>query len=537
MCQTIDNYSEMNHKLIHTVIALAITAWACGDDTPVTPVTPEPGDDTQPETPVEPIHGCALWEDFAAGRSEILPDFSYAGYRWGEEAVPDVAYREFKVCDYGAVPDDGISDRKAFENAIKDACANSPQGAVVYVPAGRYELHAVSDPNTPLIIDGDNIVLRGAGRDLTVIAMSAPGQVLDATLWNTPELISFRYVRSRTDEQLRLAAITSPATAGSHDIELTSVSGLSVGQRVLVKLDGDTRREAVAAEVAPYDVDSEFEELVSDGVRVAEYHSIRRISGHRVTLCEPLGHDIDPEGGWTLHAVLDRNGCGVEDICFEGSFSDDFVHHKDALHDSGWRMLTFLRQAHGWVRRCSFVNVSEALSVMQSCNITVDDCIIEGNAGHSAIRSQASTNVLISRVEDRSGQYHSVGVSKTASHTVILRCAIGAETCFEAHSSQPRNTLIDMCTGGMNQDHAGGDAACGPNHLRGLVLWNYTQTAGIAGEFALWRRNNRFVMPVIAGFKGTATFNPSETSALESCGSHVEPLSLYEAQLKLRMRQ
>lgn len=527
----------MKHKLTYITIALAATAWACGDDTPQTPPTPEPGDDPRPETPVEPIHGCALWEDFAAGRSELLPDFSYAGYGWGEESLPDVVYSVFNVCDYGAVADDGLSDRKAFEDAIKDAVAQSPRGAVIYVPAGRYELHAASDPNTPVIIDGDNIVLRGAGRDRTVIAMSSAGQVLDGSLWNTPELMSFRYVRSRSDEQLRLISITAPASSGSHDIEVASVSGLSVGQRVLVKLAGDTRRDAVAAEIAPHEVDDEFAELMSEGVSVAEYHTVSRISGRRVTLYEPLGHDIDPDGGWTLHAVLDRYGCGVEDICFEGAFTEDFVHHKDAVHDSGWRMLTFLRQAHGWVRRCSFVNVSEALSVMQSCNITVDDCIIDGNAGHSAIRSQASTNVLISRVEDRSGQYHSVGVSKTASHTVILRCAIGATTCFESHCSQPRNTLIDLCRGGMNPDHAGGDAALGPNHLRGLVLWNYTQTGGIDGEFPLWRRNNRFVMPVIAGFTGQATFNPSETAALESYGSHVEPQSLYEAQLKLRTRQ
>ena len=42
-------------------------------------------------------------------------------------------------------------------------------------------------------------------------------------------------------------------------------------------------------------------------------------------------------------------------------------------------------------------------------------------------------------------------------------------------------------------------------------------------------------MPVIAGFKGPATFSPSETSVIESYGTPVEPQSLYEAQLKLRL--
>lgn len=528
----------MKTVLKYAVAALAALACACADEPTPAPAPPaEDDDNTSPVEPAVPVGGCALWTDFAENRSTVLPDFSFAGYAWGERALPDVSYPVFNICDYGAVADDGLSDREAFEAAVRAAVAAGPNGAVVYVPQGEYELHDATAPNTPIVIDADNIVLRGAGRDRSVLKMSAPGKALDASLWNTPELLSFRYVRSRTDEQLRLTGITGRAAAGSHDIEVASVSGLAVGQRVLVKLAGDRRPEAVAAEVAPHAVESEFRELASAGVQVAEYHSISRISGNRVTLYEPLGHDIDPDGGWTLHAVLDRSGCGVEDICFKGNFSEDFSHHKDALHDSGWRMLTFMRQAHGWVRRCSFVDVSEALSVMISCNVTVDECIIDGNAGHSAIRSQASTNVLISNVIDRSGQFHSVGVSKTASHTVLLRCAIGESSAFESHCSQPRNTLIDLCRGGMNPGHAGGDAALGPNHLRGLVLWNYTQTAGATGDFPLWSRNNRFVMPVVAGYVGTATFSLSEIAAVESCGNHVEPESLYEAQLALRTRK
>lgn len=522
--------------VIPLLAALAAAAWSCADSHPEAQLTPTPGEEQNPPTtPSEPVNGCGLWNDFAAGRSELLPDFSYAGYAWGEKPLPEADYPVFNICDYGAVADDGKSDRRAFEAAVKAAIDGSRNGAVVYVPAGRFELHDASDPNTPIIIDSDNIVLRGAGRDRSVLAMSAPGEALDGSLWNTPELLSFRYVRSRDDEQTRLTEITAPASCGSRDIEVASASGLSVGQRVLVRLAGDRRPEAVAAELAPHPVDPEFSDLAAEGVKVAEYHTVMRVNGTRVTLYEPLGHEIDPRGGWTLHAVFDRSGCGVEDLRFEGAFIEPFSHHKDALHDSGWRILTFLRQAHGWVRRCSFANVSEALSVMLSCNITVDDCSIEGNAGHSAIRSQASTNILIRDVADRSGQYHSVGVSKTASHTVLLRCGIGASSSFESHCSQPRNTLLDQCRGGLNPDHAGGDAALGPNHLRGLVLWNYTQESGTAGEFPLWKRNNRFVMPVIAGFVGSATFNPSETSALESLGTPVEPRSLYEAQLKLRL--
>lgn len=517
------------------ILSLMTIGYSCTNEPSPAPQRPvvdaEPGDLPQhPEGGAD--GGSSLWQDFVGGRSSLLPDFSYAGYRWGEEPLPDVSYPVFNICDYGAIADDGLSDRDAFERTVAAAVA-SGRPAVIYVPKGRFELHDASAPNKPIIIDADNIVLRGASRDASILCMSAPGQAVDGSLWNTPELLSFRYSRSRSDDALLLGRICSAAKAGSHDIELESAPNLTVGQRVLVKLAGDRRPEAIAAEVAPHAVDAEFVRLSSGGVQVAEYHSVERVDGRTIRLREPLGHDIDPAGGWTLHSVLDRHGCGVEDLCFEGAFVQDFVHHKDALHDSGFRILSFMRQAHGWVRRCSFINVSEAISVMISCNVSVDNCIIAGNAGHSAVRSQASTNVLIANVDDRSGQFHSVGVSKTASFTVLHRCTIGDATSFESHCSQPRNTLIDNCRGGLCPNHAGGDAAEGPNHLRGLVIWNYDQTAGTSGTFPLWRRNNRFVMPVIAGFCGSATFDPSEAT-VEEYGKHVEPLSLYEAQLKLR---
>ena len=55
-------------------------------------------------------------------------------------------------------------------------------------------------------------------------------------------------------------------------------------------------------------------------------------------------HAIDSQWGWTLHNHSCHTGTGVEDIAFVGNFNEAFSHHLNALHDSGYRLLTIWRQ-------------------------------------------------------------------------------------------------------------------------------------------------------------------------------------------------
>ena len=211
-------------------------------------------------------------------------------------------------------------------------------------------------------------------------------------------------------------------------------------------------------------------------------------------------HSVDASWGWTLHRFQHHVGCGIEDIAFRGNFHEPYIHHEPSgIHDSGYKMIAFHRQANGWIRRCRFIDVIEAASVMLSANVSVIDCSIEGQKGHAAIRSEASSHVLLANINDMAGQEHSTGVSKTSIGTVIMNCTTAATSTFESHSSQPRATLIDKCSGGFL-----------PNHV---------------------------LKPIIAGFHGATTFNPDQVTVDLSHGTMVEPLSLYQAQLQTRLRK
>ena len=77
---------------------------------------------------------------YALGIPDLI-DYSYAGYKNGEEGIPD----DFSlpslhdVTDYGATPDDNASDTAGIAAALNAANANS-QGGIVFFAAGQYDI-------------------------------------------------------------------------------------------------------------------------------------------------------------------------------------------------------------------------------------------------------------------------------------------------------------------------------------------------------------------------------------------------------------
>jgi hypothetical protein len=191
------------------------------------------------------------------------------------------------------------------------------------------------------------------------------------------------------------------------------------------------------------------------------------------------------------------------------------------------------------MRNCRFTDCSVAAIIAQSANISVINCIVTGNAGHEAIVNNGSTNVLMAKVVDEASMWHSFGSSHGSMNTVIWRSSYPATTSFEAHASQPRNTLLDLVEGGIMQNRGGGALENMPNHMQGLVLWNYKQTNAPVKDFEFWPTKNiwwKIPNPVIVGFEGNGTtFNKEQVGYLESNGQWVSPHSLYEAQLALRL--
>ena len=89
-----------------------------------------------------------------------LPDFSFAGYRRGEEPFR-IPAESISVADFGAKGDGHTDDTAAFKNALQAGA-----GKVIRVPAGRFVL------SDRLRIETSNLVLRGAGPGQTIFVFT-----------------------------------------------------------------------------------------------------------------------------------------------------------------------------------------------------------------------------------------------------------------------------------------------------------------------------------------------------------------------------
>lgn len=533
---------------------------------------------SSPETPDDP------YSELTKG----LPDFSYAGYDHGETAPAEASawgYKVYNVCDYGAIASDGKSDREAFLDCLKAAlgtdysvndnniiCFNHKEkaNAVIYFPEGEFILHTSDDdvemagksPSRTIQIRSGNVILRGAGRDKTVLVMQDPNKPSDeSVLYSSPAMIEFKHNSGLS----KVSDVTADAEKGSFSVEVASVAGLSEGQWVCLSVVNNDP-SFVAAELKagnPTDAEvAKMTNIVSTGVQVYDYHQIKNISGDTVTFVEPLMHEVslkytgntNSKGyNWSIYKFPHYENVGVEDLTFRGNAKDHFVHHGSWQDDGAYKPLNFVRLTNSWLRRVGFESVSEACSVVKSANVSAYDITIGGRRGHAAVRSQGSSRVFIGAVTDSSsgylidnpgtyaegaGQYHAVGVSKQSMGAVLWRNTWGNDSCFESHATQPRATLIDCCTGGWMRFRQGGDEAQVPNHLADLVIWNFNSLTAQT-DFIFWDHSScwwKFLPPVIIGFHGEpVTFDMTQVSRLESNGTPVEPESLYEHQLKARL--
>ncbi|MEO5649875.1 MAG: DUF4955 domain-containing protein [Ginsengibacter sp.] len=480
-----------------------------------------------------------LFEQYKQNKeNSILPDFSYAGYHNGEKKIPKIQdYKIFDVTQYGALPNDTISDKAAIQMAIN--AANKNGSGIVFFPEGRFLINEDADGPTSIVSNTGKIIFRGSGSGPggTELYMKNPLPPKNPDqMWTVPPIIIF----SARGKDTKIGDVVKSTKVGDFKIALNDTKNIKPGDWIVLSmLNNDPA--LLNAELAPYKASPAWTYLVDKGVDVKVYLQVAAVQNETITLKTPITYNIDPKYNWEVQLFANSEEVGIEHIAFVGSWKDKFVHHRSWKDDSGFTMFRFSRCTNSWMTDCRFTDCNVATAITQSANISIINCRITGNPGHEAIVSNESTNVLMAKLVDEASMWHSFGSSHGSMNTVIWRCSYPSTTCFESHASQPRNTLLDCVKGGLMQNRGGGALQNMPNHMKGLVIWNYTQTNASIKNFEFWPTSTKWWKipnPIIVGFAGNGTtFEKGQVGYIESTGKWVTPNSLYEAQLALRLGQ
>ena len=244
--------------------------------------------------------GAEAWQQFVnADQQNVLLDFSYAGYKHGEIAPPETetliaqGYKVYDVTDpkYGAIPNDGKSDRAAFMKVLEEIASETKQEdlnmtdryikenakAIIYFPEGNYILQDEDSKDRRIRISMSDIVLKGAGRNKTTLEMTAANNSPKPTeeMWNAPVMMEFKH---NTGLKESIGVITEDAPIGSRTIT-ASLTGVSAGSWVCLVLE-NTDDNVINSELYPHKwEDIKIQQggtpnIKTKGIQIYEYHHL-----------------------------------------------------------------------------------------------------------------------------------------------------------------------------------------------------------------------------------------------------------------------
>lgn len=290
-------------------------------------------------------------------RGNRLLDYSYCGYRSSEQKIPDV-HNAVYVPHRPGDNSDRIQHAIDYVSSLP-ADKNGFRGAIL-LGEGTFDL------NKELVISTSGIVLRGSGKNNTTLVKHGVDRgallriegVDNRNMIHTPSVIS-GYV-----------------PVNSKEIEISSVTSLKAGDRVIIKRPSTKEWiESIGCEVfgggisalgwKPGDADIYWDRTITDVVN------------NKVILDAPLTMALDAGYGQSELLVYQWRGrienCGVEDITFISDYDSEYPKDEDHC----WTGISMEHAENCWVRRINFKQFAGSAVILQptASKVTVEDCI------------------------------------------------------------------------------------------------------------------------------------------------------------------
>ncbi len=468
-----------------------------------------------------------IWKKFIgepvpAGTPDLI-DYSYAGYKQSEEAIPDAfALPIFDVTDYGAVPDDEKSDTDGIKAAISAA---SSGGGIVFFPPGLYDVLLDSEPAEQIVVSGDNVIVRGSGAE----GASNGGTTIKMHNVLTSGLRLFK-TRWRSNGQGSSTRVKGSFPKGTRHFDVEDVSRLRNRRFIEIRADGLLGTDWGQHSSRTMSDMLESYTNIRDGINVYEIHEIDRIAGNRVYVKAPVLTHLNSSFNvnWRDMTV----GIGFEDLHIDGNLQEPYEH----LVQEGRGGITLWHTAHSWIRRCRFSNTINAFGHHVSYSNSALGVILDGRYGHIPGSATYSTYCFIGLLTDYTdkGMWHGISVASSSAGTVVWKIDGKQMRGPDTHGSQPRHTLFDNYNS-INHQASGGAIFNLPHHLDGYTRWNNNVVD--SRTFNLWTPGGYSFAVTQANLIGYKTLGGSipRNAYFEGFGSHVSPDSLYEAQLERRL--
>jgi hypothetical protein len=545
-----DQAGVSRRRLIGGATAAAVTAVAA----PATPAAAAPAAAAPARAPARaeahPPRDTseALLDQWAAagGSHPVVPDISRAGYRLGARLPrPRTAAR---VTDFGARADGTTDCAPAFNAALR--AVGEAGGGAVLVPRGTYLLLS------PVFMHWSNTVLRGAGRDRTILHCGRPlddgyrpaRQSNGNSRWSwTGGQVWFiapqRRARSEAEDFAGTEgwllgdtlAQVGAASRGQQTLLVSDTGRLRAGDLVVLECDNPPDASLLAhlagdiAGTRQYDWPRRAPQLVTgSGGQYIQYATpqwpvrVEAVLGPRlVRLAQPIRYDLRP--GWPARLRAPGptvHDSGVEQLTVRNQLVEMTAHNRHP----GSNGVCFQAVHDCWASEVRVENCDVGFGFTSAKSNTLRRVVVAGRAAHHsfACRMQSHDN-LVDEFEIEAftvpvpagAVHHGLNLEGLSSGNVWRRGRM-AEGTFDTHRALPfENARTDITL--VNNGRVGGSAASGPLFGARIAHWNVRITSGSPYAITVADVAPRSVTLGIQGTTGTASeLTPDFPGDLES---------------------
>ncbi|WP_139958484.1 glycosyl hydrolase family 28-related protein [Flavicella sediminum] len=450
------------------------------------------------------------------GIASNLPDYSYAGYAYGEKAIPNSKGKIYNISNYGAIANDEIDDTAAINKTIEEAGKNG--GGIVFFPKGKFLVNMDTTKTAIVRINYSNIILRGSGSEKNgtiIYSGTATNQAENNSPWLSPFVFHSGLNLFGTDrffgvdELVVHSKITNNHKAGSSMLSLESTKNLAKGMIVLIALQNTTDDGNLIYDLMqPLPFEAFQKNYTEAGIQRAKSFQYPMeiaevIDAHQIRLKQPLRRAISLNFNPTISIMPMLKNIGIEHFKFESAWDRNYKHHGNREMDYGWGAINLHRVSHGWIRNIHIDNYTQTTHLVNSRNVTIENIKITGKAGHYSPKTYHSSDNLMQNIKVTSTVTHGPSLEGCSFGNVYRNIHFSNPTPIDFHGMAdkgfcpPMYNLYENITG--IESIAGGAAPQNIPHAGEYnTFWNVEMTGRKDGSYHelfyswIWRNPKQF---------------------------------------------
>ncbi len=407
-----------------------------------------------------------------------LPDFSYAGYHFGENKIPTNHTKIINASDFGVIADDGLDDSKALIKALNKT-KEIEGNIVLQLPKGRITLSSI------LYLERSNFVLRGTGTGENGTEIYCPRPMM---YMEDPEVLSelreylihfdkrqrepennidlpfsqyawsggiiwtqvpgerIKSYLNKYDASQNILANVTEGKRGEFTMKSSAIKGLKIGDIVELQLFNKMGKSSEIintlyknTDVKPGSHHWEFPNLPI----VRQQVLITKIKGNTITIKTPLTITIKPEYEAVLVEWKHLKEVGIEHLKITFPDVPYVAHHVER----GYNGIFLTRLFNSWVNNVVIDNADSGVLTEEIANVTISNVITKGNnKAHYTVAMAGVHNVLVENLKVFNNAEHPLSFNTFSTKNVYKNCEVYINPFLDQHSGANHQNLFDDIT-------------------------------------------------------------------------------------------